>query len=77
MKINLTGLNGDELQVDSDEIYNIHESSLLQKVPGDTDMNIVSNPLGSTIVELLKSNNKKMYLRVKETKKQVWEMYGL
>ena len=76
MKINLTSLTGDDLVVDKSQITHIYEKSVQWVNPGTKKFEIISNPQGSTIVELTKDTGKKMYLRVKETKKEVEDKIG-
>jgi hypothetical protein len=76
MKIKVHDLNDNELIVKTEQINNIYEDSILRMNPviGQRELEVIYDPGGTTIIELNKGG-KKSYLRVKETKTEIEEMY--
>ena len=74
-KIQLTGLNNDPYYIFPNEIIEIKENSWLSKNPITNELNICLGvqPNSATVVKFNRSN-KDMYLRVKETKKEIEEL---
>ena len=83
MKITLTGIfnDGDKYRVDTNEITGIYENSIWRGYENTETkkFNIEKHDQGCTIVEYKKlqdnGKDKYFYLRVKETEKEIKEMY--